>query len=181
MSGGISKVYQATTRKQHNAVTVTESEFIYLWFDVGFFNSRQILQFFDLYFIVEVTDIADNSHIFHLPHVFHSYDVAVTCGSNENIGLSYCVLHGSYLVPFHGCLEGADRINLGDQHPGSEAAHALRATFAYISETTNQHGFSGHHHVGGTFNSISETFSASVKIVKFRFGNGVVYINCGEK
>ena len=51
-------------------MSVFVSIFINLRFDVCFFNTRPLLQFSYLDFIIEVTDITNNRLVFHICHMF---------------------------------------------------------------------------------------------------------------
>jgi hypothetical protein len=85
------------------------------------------------------------------------------------------------LVAFHGGLQGADGIDLGDDHPGAEAAHGLGAALAHVAVAAHAHHLAGHHHVGGPLDAVGQRFAAAVEVVELALGDRVVDVDGGEE
>src|SRR5690606_33179919 len=62
-------------------------------------------------------------------------------------------------------------------HDSSGTSERSCGSFSYIAITTYYHAFSGEHNISCSTYSIYGTFTATVFVVKFRFGNTVVYID----
>src|SRR5262249_16859567 len=113
VSHGIAEIHEPPFRQQDNAFAVRKFDFVDLRLDVV---PAEILQRGDLYFAVEMADVAHDRAVFHLAHVVDGDDVEVTCGGNEDVRTRGGVFHGGDLVALHGSLEGADRVDLGHHH-----------------------------------------------------------------
>lgn len=63
----------------------------------------------------EVGILANDGIFLHDGEVGASDYVAVTCGSNEDVGAWRGVLHSRNFIASHGSLESVNRVDLGDQ------------------------------------------------------------------
>ncbi len=119
MAGGAAQVDQAAFRQEDDALAVGEDDVVHLGLDVvpGILAQRG-----DIDFIVEVADVADDGLALHLRHMFVIDDMVVAGGGDEDIPLVTGIVHGDYSVTFHGCLQGADGIDLGDPDRSTLAA-----------------------------------------------------------
>ena len=70
-------------------------------------------------FIVEVTDVADNSLVLHLRHVVDTDNVDVACCGNKDIALCAGFFHGYYLKAFHSGLQSTNRVYFRNQYSGT--------------------------------------------------------------
>jgi hypothetical protein len=61
--------------------------------------------------VVEVTDVADDHHVLHRPHMVEGHDVLVACGGDD-IGGRCGIFEGDDFKAVHRRLQGADRIDL---------------------------------------------------------------------
>jgi len=114
-----------------------------------------------------MTDIAHDGFVLHFFHMFACNDVAAAGGRNKDVSDGNDIFQFFYLISFHGCLECADRIYLGDYDAGAKTAHRLCTAFAYITVSADYHHFSGDHNVCCPLYPIGERFPATVKIIKF--------------
>src|SRR5690606_2471954 len=97
---------------------VGEHELVDLRLDVDPLDAGGGLQRLDLDLIVEVADVADDGLVLHRRHVPGGDDVLVAGGGDVDVAAAQGVLDGGDLVAFHRRLQGADRVDLGDDHAG---------------------------------------------------------------
>ena len=63
-------------------------------------------------------------------------------------------------------MEGIDRVDLGDDDPGTEGPEGSGATLSDVSVSGDHGNFSGEHDVGGPLDSVDERFATPVQIVE---------------
>lgn len=66
--------------------------------------------------VVEVTNVAHDSLVFHFLHVIVRNHMEVARCRHENVGFVRGVFHGDDTIPFHCRLQRADRIDLRYPH-----------------------------------------------------------------
>ena len=130
--------------------------------------------------VIEVADVADDGLILHFGHVGMCDDLVVTRGRHEDVGLVAGVVHGDDAVAFHGGLQRADRVDLGDPHLGREGAQGLGRTFTHIAVAGDDGDLASDHHVGGALDAVHQRLAAAVQVVEFGLGDGVVDVDGGE-
>ena len=118
-----------------------------------------------------MTDVADDSLIFHLLHVLISDNVAVTCCCYINITKSECVFYSQNSIAFHSSLQCTDRVNLSNDNLTAITSERLSTTLTNITVTTYNSNFAGKHYICSSFNTIYERLSAAIKVVKLRLSN----------
>src|SRR5579875_3751323 len=101
---------------------------------VGLLDARVAGQPGHVDLVVEVADVADDGVVLHPGHVLGGDDVPVSGCRHEDVGGLDHVVEGEHLVALHGGLQGADRVDLGDDHPGALAAQRLGAALADVAE-----------------------------------------------
>ena len=69
--------------------------------------------------VVEVTDVGNDGVVLHLFHILDADDVTIACRGDKDVSFGNHVLQAYYLVAFHRCLQGTDRVYLGDNDPGT--------------------------------------------------------------
>ena len=94
-----------------------------------------VLEAGDLNFIVEVTDVADDRHIFHVTHMFDADHISVACCGDENIRAGDNIFKKHNFKAIHGRLQGTDGVNFRDLHTRTGAAQGGRRAFAHIAIT----------------------------------------------
>ncbi len=84
-----------------------------------------MLEGIHLNLIVEVTDVADDSLIFHLLYVVDADDVDVACSSDKDITFGAGLFHRDYFKSFHGSLQGANGVYFRNQYTGAVRTHGM--------------------------------------------------------
>ena len=85
-----------------------------LWLNVLMPYSRVTLQSFDLYLVVEMTDIAHDCLVLHLLEVLERYDVPIPRRSHVYVCISKSVLDSGDGESLHRCLERAYWVDFSD-------------------------------------------------------------------
>src|SRR6202011_3161802 len=107
--------------------------------------------------------------------------VDVAGGGDENVGARRRVVHGGDFVALHGRLQGADRVDLGDQHAAAGLPQRGGRTFAHVAEARHTSDLAGHHHVGAAADAVDEALAGAVEIVELGFGHRVVDVDRGKQ
>src|SRR3546814_10607404 len=77
--------------------------------------------------------ITQYSLVFHEREMLRCDDIAITCSGHDDIGFPNSIPHFLYLIAFHGCLQGANGVNLCNDHPDTCAAKGFSRTFSHIA------------------------------------------------
>ena len=162
-------------------MTIREIITVYLWFDVHTFDTRIMFQGIYLNFIIEMTDVANDRLIFHFLHVVDTDNIDITCSSHKNIAFHASFFHSHHFKAFHGSLQCTDRIYFRHEYPRSVRTHRMRTAFTHITITTYYHHFSGNHHIRCTLDTVSQRFAAAIQVVKLRFCDRIIHIECREQ
>ena len=133
VSGGAAQVQQSTFGQHNDGVALGQFEFMNLGFDLDLFHPRVGFEIGHLDLVVEVANVAHDGIVLHGLHVLERDDVFVACGGHENVGISDRFVHGDHFVAFHGGLESANRVNLGDFDPAALSPKRLGAALANVS------------------------------------------------
>src|SRR5262249_44087906 len=131
----------------------------------------QVAEGGDLDLAVEVTDVADDGVVLHLVHVVAGGDIDAAGGGDEDVAELAGVLHGDDLVTFHAGLQGADRVDLGDEDGGAGAAEGLGAALADVAVAAHHGLLARHHHVGGPLDAVDQALAAAVQVVELALGH----------
>lgn len=70
------------------------------------------------------------------------------------------------LPTFHGSLQGVDGVDLCDNDASSEPTQSLDAALTHVTIARHHSNFTSNHHIGGTLDTVDQTLSAAVQIVK---------------
>ena len=175
--GCTAEVDQPAFGEQKEGAPVWKRVFIDPRFDVFPRDARVSVELLDLYFVVEMPDVANDGLVAHVRQVFDADNVRIARRGDKDIGFGQGVFHSRHLKPFHGGLQRADRIDFRYQHARAKPAHGLGTPLAHIAVPADAHHFAGHHHIGGAFDPIGERFAAAVEVVEFRFGDRIVDID----
>ncbi len=174
MAGAAAEIDEAPFGQQQNALAAGKFDLVHLRLHIVPF---EIAQAGDFDLAVEMADIADDGAILHLPHMRDGDDIDAARGGDEDIGARRRLVHCRDLVTFHRRLQRADGIDLGDEHPTTGMAQTFRRALADIAEAADHRDLAGHHHVGGAANAVDQAFAATVFVVEFRFGDGIVDVD----
>mmetsp|Transcript_6519 Transcript_6519/g.14150 ORF Transcript_6519/g.14150 Transcript_6519/m.14150 type:complete len:323 (-) Transcript_6519:444-1412(-) len=179
MTGGTSEVEKTALGKNDNSVSVLEHEAIHLGLDVDALGDLH--ETGHINFVIEVTNVSYDGVVLHLGHSFGHDDSLISGGGNEDVGNSNHLIQSGHGVSFHASLEGTDGVDLGHVHNTSVGTHGMSTSLSDISVSADDSLLSGHHDIGGTHDTVGERMLASVKVVKFGLGHGVVHIDGREK
>ena len=145
MTGSASEINQASFGKHVNAVTVgkgitgdgTTGNGVFLDNFTG--NAFHRFEFGDLYLVVEVPDVANDSLILHAAHVIDRDNVLVARCGHEDIRNGQGLFHGGDLVTGHTGLESANGVDFRNHYPSLFVGERLGRTFADVTESAH-HG-----------------------------------------
>jgi len=175
VTGGASEVDETTFGEENDVTSVFHEVSVNLWLDVEHFSVG--LQPGGVDFAIEVTDVADDGVVLHLFEVSWGDDVLATGGGDKDVAFGTGEFHGGDFVSFHGGLEGVDRVNFSDQDTGTESTEGLGGSLTDVTVSGNNAAFTGNHDIGGTLDTVEETFTATVQVIELGFGDGVVDID----
>jgi hypothetical protein len=104
-------------------------------------------------------------------------DVDIAGRGDEDVGARRGFFHRRDLIAFHRGLQGADRIDLGDQHAAAGIAQARGRTLADVAEAGDHRHLARHHHVGAAADAVDQRLAAAVEIVEFRLCDGIIDVD----
>src|SRR5690606_32755201 len=135
------------------------------------------LERLDLDLVVEVADVADDGLVLHRRHVLRGDDVLVAGGGDVDVAAAQGVLDGGDLVALHRRLQGADRVDLGDDHAGAVGTQRVRAALANVAVAADDGDLARQHHVHRALEAIGQRLAAAVEVVELRLGDRVVDVD----
>mmetsp|Transcript_67426 Transcript_67426/g.191132 ORF Transcript_67426/g.191132 Transcript_67426/m.191132 type:complete len:347 (+) Transcript_67426:354-1394(+) len=175
------KVQQPARGQHDDTMAVRELEPVHLRFDVVNSDALARLEPSHVDFIVEMPDVPHNRIILHLLHVLQGDDVLVSCCGDEDVNLLDDRLQLHHLEALHGGLEGADRVDLRDQHAGAGAAQREGAALAHVAVAADHGALAADHDVRGAHEAIRQGVPAAVHIVELRLCHAVVDVDGWEE
>lgn len=98
-----------------------------------FFDISSLLKSLHIDFIIKMSNVTDDSVIFHSFHVVSHDNVSISGGGNKDINISNNGVDISDLDSFHTGLEGTDRVNFSDKDLGVRGFHGSGTSFTNIS------------------------------------------------
>ena len=131
--------------------------------------------------VVEVADVAQDRLVLHPRHLVDGDDVLVAGRGDDDVGDAEDVVEGGDLVAVHRRLQRADRVDLGDDHPGALAAQRLRAALADVAVAADDRDLAADEDVGGAVDAVDERVAAAVLVVELRLGDRVVDVDGREE
>jgi len=179
VAGGAAEVHQAALGQQDDLLAIREHHVIDLRLD--FDPLAGALERGDVDLVVEVTDVADDGLVFHLGHVLEGDHRLVAGRGDEDVGFVGCVIHGHHFVAFHGRLQCADRVDLGDPHLCRQRTQGLCRTLTDIAIARHYRDLAGDHDVGGTLDAVDQALTAAVEVVELALGHGIVDVDGAEQ
>jgi len=181
VTGSTTQVQKTALSQEDDTVAIGEDVTINLILDVGALDAGEALKTLKIDLVVEVTDVADDSVVLHLSHMFGHDDVLVTSGGDKDIGGVNDRLDSLNLVALHACLECADGVDLSDDDAGTLSLHGSSAALADIAESANDDLLTSKHDIGGAHKTVGEGVLAAVNVVELLLGDGVVDIDGSEE
>lgn len=177
VTGGATEVEESSLGKDDDTMTIGEFVAVDLVLDVGNLHSWVFVHTVHIDFVIEMSDVSDDGVVLHLGHVFGHDDALVSGGSDVDVGGGEDGFNSLDGVTFHGGLEGADGVTLGDNNSSSTGFHGLGTSLTDITETADDDFFTGNHNIGGSHETIGERVSASVDVVELLLGNAIVDVD----
>jgi len=181
VASGAAKVDKTTLSKKDDGVTVREDEAIDLRLDGIALDAREGHEVGNLDLIVKVTDVAHDAVVTHLGHVLGSDDVAVASAGDEDLCDIEGIFDASDLVASHSGLEGADGIDLSDDHTAALTTEGLGAALAHITIAADASDLATKHDVSSTLDTIDEGVTAAIDVIELALGDGVVDVDGREE
>ena len=179
VTSGTSQVKKTSLGEDNNTASLDEFESVDLGLDVDALGG--LFETIHINFVIEVTDVSNDSVVLHLVHVFGHEDTLVTSGGDEDIAEAKKIIQRQDGETFHAGLKGADGIDLGDVDNATVGTHGGGATLTDISVSADDGLLSGKHDISGTHDTIGKRVLASVKVVELGLGHRVVDIDGSEK
>src|SRR5438270_12231804 len=140
---GTAKVYQTSFGQEEDLMTIRETVFIYLRFDIGALDPFGRVQRVDLNFVIKMSDVRHDGLVLHPLDMFEPDYIEVAGSGDVDVATTQGLFDGSHFVAFHRGLQRIDRIDLGDDDARALATERLRTTFADVAITTNDRHFAG--------------------------------------
>mmetsp|Transcript_52484 Transcript_52484/g.156577 ORF Transcript_52484/g.156577 Transcript_52484/m.156577 type:complete len:445 (-) Transcript_52484:102-1436(-) len=178
---GAAKVEEPAGGQHDHAVPIREQEAVNLRLDVLDLDAFELLEACHVNLIVKVADVTNDGVVLHLLHVLDCDDVLVACGGGEDVDLPNHTLHGNHLEALHAGLEGADRVDLGDEDPGAGAAHGEGAALAHVAVAAHKGALAANHDVGGAHDAVGQGVAAAVDVVELGLRHTVVHVDGREE
>ena len=100
---------------------------------------------------------------------------------DEDVGVGGRVVHRHHTVTFHGCLERADRVDLGHPHLGLQPPERLGRALADLAVAGDHRDLAGDHHVRRPLDRVDQRLAAAVHVVELRLGHRVVHVDGREE
>ena len=116
--------------------------------------------------VVEVADVADDRLVLHLPMCSAVMMSRLPVAVMKMSARVDDVLDGADLVALHERLQGADRVDLGDDDARALAAQRRRAALAHVAVAADHGDFARHHHVGRAVDAVQQRVAAAVQVVE---------------
>ena len=111
---------------------------------------------------------------------FSQDDVAAAGGRDEDVAARGGIVHRRDFEPLHRRLQGTDRVDLGDQHPGAVGPHRVGAALADVAVAADHHDLAGDHDVGRPLDAVGQRLAAAVEVVELALRDRVVDVHGGD-
>ncbi|KAH3660784.1 hypothetical protein OGATHE_005116 [Ogataea polymorpha] len=162
--------------EEHHVLARLEQVSVDLRLDVDSVNSVSF-QPSDVNFHIEMANVTNDGVLWHNREVLTSDDVSATSGSHKYLTNWGSFLHSGDLVTRNSGLQSINWVNLSNDHSSAHTSQSHGTTLTNVTKTGNNSNLTGDHNVGGSFDTVNQRFSATVQVVKLRFGNGIIDID----
>ena len=181
MSCCTAEIQEPAFSEDDDAVAISELPFCNLGLDVDLRDVVAILEsgHFDL--VVKVPDIANDGVVLHAFHVGCGDDIEVAGCGDEDVALSDGLVKSYDFIAFHSGLQGADRIDFGNEHAASLASKRLGTAFAYVSIAADDGGLACEHDICRSHDAVNARMAAAVEVVELALGDRVVDVDGGKE
>src|SRR4030067_1321946 len=147
MSCSAAQIYQPLFSKYENRMSVREHIFVNLRLDVNLFYAWIAVKFIYLYFIIKMSNITNNSLIFHFLHMPYGNNISIPRSRYIDICDTQSIFYSFHLITFHSSLKRADWVNLRNNYPCSKCPQGFSRALSYISIAANNRNFSSQHNI----------------------------------
>mmetsp|Transcript_7164 Transcript_7164/g.10970 ORF Transcript_7164/g.10970 Transcript_7164/m.10970 type:complete len:218 (+) Transcript_7164:202-855(+) len=168
VASSTSQVKKTSFGENNNSVARFEFESVDLWLDVDSLGGLH--QSVHINFVIEMSNVSNNSVIFHLAHSVGHENTLVTSGGDENVGGGNDILECYDCVSFHACLESTDRINFSYVHDHTACTECSSASLANVSVSADDSLLSSHHDISCAHDTVWKRVLASVQVIELGFG-----------
>jgi len=124
MSSSTTKIQESSFGKDKDTVTIGEFPSVKLWFDFLSLDSWIVFKSFHINFIIKMTNVSNNSIVFHLGHMMSHNDSLISSASNVDISFLDYRFNSFNFISFHACLKGTDWVNFSDNNSGTASFHS---------------------------------------------------------
>ncbi len=128
-----------------------------------------------------MADIADDGIVLHLAHVFQAQHVLVARAGDEDVAVRGDFLDRAHFVTFHRRLQGADRVDFGDDDAGAAITQRGGRTLADVAIAQDDRDLAGQHDVSGAADGVDQAFTAAIEVVELRLGDAVIDVDRRER
>jgi hypothetical protein len=124
MSSSTTKIQESSFSKDKDTVTIGEFPSVKLWFDFLSLDSWIVFKSFHINFIIEMTNVSNNSIVFHLSHMMSHNDSLISSASNVDISFLENTFNSFNFISFHAGLKGTNWVNLSDNNSSTASFHS---------------------------------------------------------
>ena len=104
-------------------------------------------------------------------------DVTAASGGDEDLSLAGGLLHGKDLVSRDSSLESIDGIDFCNDDTSTHSVKSHSTSLSDITVTSNNGNLACNHDIGCALDTVDQRLTATVQVVEFGLGDGVVDIN----
>ena len=130
--------------------------------------------------VVEVADVAQDGVVLHRLHVVERDDVLVAGRGDDDVGITNGLLDRHDVEALHQRLQRVDRVDLGDDDPGTLALDRLRAALTDVAVAADQDLLAADQGVGTTVDAVDQRVPGAVLVVELGLGHRVVDVDRRE-
>ena len=177
VTGGATQVHQTTTGEDDNTVTIGEHEAVNLVLDGNNFDAGVAFKTSHVDFVIEVTNVANDSVVLHLSHIGSHDDAEVSSGGDVDVCGGEDGGKLLDFVSFHAGLEGANGIDLSYDNTGTASLHGGGTALADVTIAANDDLLTGDHDISGTHETVGEGVTATVDVVELGLGHAIVDVD----
>ena len=176
VTGSTTEVYQAAFCQQDDILAFYIVN-IYLRLHGIFGMTVVIVQPGHIDLNVKMSDVTNDGLVFHGQEVFACDQITATGSGYYNVCFFHGIRHFLHFKTVHRSLQGADRIDFGNDHAATGTSQRSGRTFTYITVSAYNGYFTGQHHVGSATDRINQTFFTAVFVIELGFGHRIVHVD----
>src|SRR3989338_2272150 len=147
MSCSAAHIYQPSLSKYENRMSVRKYIFVNLRLNVNLLYVGIAVKFIYLYFIIKMSNITNNSLVFHFLHMPYGNNISIPRSRYIDICDTQSIFHSFYLITFHSSLESTNWVNLSNNYPCSKCPQGPGRTLSHIPIAADNCNLSSQHNV----------------------------------